>query len=182
MVDKAAERVEQLHADDRELHFARDEAHGAIYVQVRDLDGRVIRTIPNSEVFDVLAGASSNPWRICLSGLASGVDTRAIVSQLMAIERQSPIPRRSTSSPRPGAQGASRTSSPSSPRSSRPRRRCAPPDLWASKQTVESSDPTRRASRCRAAPASAARPLEVLALANSAQRSYGFTPPPRPAR
>jgi hypothetical protein len=56
LVDTAYSRALDLAAQNRELHFARDE-DGAIYVQVRDLDGRVIRTIPNSEVFDVLAGA-----------------------------------------------------------------------------------------------------------------------------
>ncbi len=33
-----------------------DEDSGRVIVQVRDLDGRVIRTIPPSEALDVLSG------------------------------------------------------------------------------------------------------------------------------
>jgi len=55
-VDRAAERAEELWRDHRELHFEMDEDSGRVIVQVRDLDGRVIRTIPPSEALDVLAG------------------------------------------------------------------------------------------------------------------------------
>jgi flagellar protein FlaG len=57
-VETAYARALELAAQNRELHFARDEK-GAIFVQVRDLDGNVVRTIPNSEVFDILAGAEA---------------------------------------------------------------------------------------------------------------------------
>ena len=49
MVDRAAERVEQLHADDRELHFSREEGTNRVIIEVRDLDGNVIKTIPPVE-------------------------------------------------------------------------------------------------------------------------------------
>jgi FlaG protein len=55
-VDRAAERAEELWHDKRELHFAMDEDSKRVIVQVRDLDGRVIRTIPPSEALDVLSG------------------------------------------------------------------------------------------------------------------------------
>jgi hypothetical protein len=55
-VDRAAARAEELWRDQRELHFAVDEDSGRVIVQVRDLDGRVIRTIPPSEALDVLSG------------------------------------------------------------------------------------------------------------------------------
>jgi hypothetical protein len=55
-VDQAYERALELAAHNRELHFGHDD-RGDLVVQVRDLDGNVIRTIPNSEAFDVLAGA-----------------------------------------------------------------------------------------------------------------------------
>ena len=55
-VDLAAARAEELWRDQCELHFAMDEDSGRVIVQVRDLDGRVIRTIPPSEALDVLAG------------------------------------------------------------------------------------------------------------------------------
>ena len=55
-VDRAAARAEELWNDKRELHFAMDEDSGRVIVQVRDLEGRVIRTIPPSEALDVLSG------------------------------------------------------------------------------------------------------------------------------
>jgi len=55
-VERAAERAAELASQNRELHFAKDEDSGRIIVQVRDLDGNVIRTIPNSEALDVLSG------------------------------------------------------------------------------------------------------------------------------
>jgi flagellar protein FlaG len=55
-VDRAAARAEELWNDRRELHFEMDEDSGRVIVQVRDLEGRVIRTIPPSEALDVLSG------------------------------------------------------------------------------------------------------------------------------
>jgi len=55
-VDRAAQRADELWREKRELHFEMDEDSGRVIVQVRDLDGNVIRTIPPSEALDVLAG------------------------------------------------------------------------------------------------------------------------------
>jgi flagellar protein FlaG len=55
-VDRAAERADELWREKRELHFAMDEDSGRVIVQVRDLDGRVIRTIPPSEALDIMSG------------------------------------------------------------------------------------------------------------------------------
>jgi hypothetical protein len=55
-VDRAAARADELWHEKRELHFEMDEHSGRVIVQVRDLDGRVIRTIPPSEALDVLSG------------------------------------------------------------------------------------------------------------------------------
>ena len=55
-VDRAAARADELWRDKRELHFEMDENSGRVIVQVRDLDGRVIRTIPPSEALDILSG------------------------------------------------------------------------------------------------------------------------------
>ena len=57
-VDRAAARADELWRDKRELHFAMDNDSGRVIVQVRDLDGRVIRTIPPSEALDILSGGS----------------------------------------------------------------------------------------------------------------------------
>src|SRR5215211_1243871 len=48
-IGAAADRVEELAKQNRELHFQRDEATGRVVVQVRELaTGRLIRTIPPS--------------------------------------------------------------------------------------------------------------------------------------
>jgi flagellar protein FlaG len=52
----AASRVAQaLHEQRRELHF-KAVGDGRVEVQVRDLDGNVIRTIPPGKALDVAAG------------------------------------------------------------------------------------------------------------------------------
>jgi flagellar protein FlaG len=56
-IGAAAERAAELRAGNRELHFHKDEASGRVIVQVRDLEGNVIRTIPPSKAIDVMAGA-----------------------------------------------------------------------------------------------------------------------------
>jgi uncharacterized FlaG/YvyC family protein len=57
MVDKAAERVQELRAQDRELHFSREEGTNRVIIEVRDLDGNVIKTIPPSKALDIMSGA-----------------------------------------------------------------------------------------------------------------------------
>src|SRR4051794_6841365 len=55
-VARAAARAQELWSEKRELHFEVDEDSGRVIVQVRDLDGRVLRTIPLSEALDVMSG------------------------------------------------------------------------------------------------------------------------------
>lgn len=55
-VDAAWERARELAAADRELHFRRDEQTGRTIIEVRTLDGEVLRTIPPSRLLDVMAG------------------------------------------------------------------------------------------------------------------------------
>ena len=57
MVDKAAERVQELHEQNRELHFKRDEASNRVVIEVRDLEGNVLKTIPPANALDILSGA-----------------------------------------------------------------------------------------------------------------------------
>jgi FlaG protein len=57
-VDRAAEVVAQLHASNRELHFSKDDETGRVVIQVRDLDGNVLKTIPPSHALDVMSGAA----------------------------------------------------------------------------------------------------------------------------
>jgi flagellar protein FlaG len=55
-VAEAHVRAQLLYADNRELHFSKDPASNRIIVEVRDLDGNVLRTIPPSEALAVMAG------------------------------------------------------------------------------------------------------------------------------
>jgi flagellar protein FlaG len=55
-VDRAAARADELWHDRRELHFHLNDDSGRVIVQVRDLDGRVIRTIPPAEALDIMSG------------------------------------------------------------------------------------------------------------------------------
>jgi flagellar protein FlaG len=57
-VAAAAARAAELRENNRELHFHKDETSGRVIVQVRDLAGHVIRTIPPSHALDVMAGAA----------------------------------------------------------------------------------------------------------------------------
>jgi hypothetical protein len=57
LVDQAAERVEQLLASNRQLHFRHDEEANRVVIEVRDLDGNVLKTIPPSKALDVMLGA-----------------------------------------------------------------------------------------------------------------------------
>ena len=56
-MDRAAKRVDELKAEGRELHFTRDADTGRVVVQVRDLSGNVLRTIPPSKAMEVASGA-----------------------------------------------------------------------------------------------------------------------------
>lgn len=57
-VDAAARTVRELHAQGRELHFvpASESDDGHMRIEVRDLDGNVLRTIPPGQALDVATG------------------------------------------------------------------------------------------------------------------------------
>jgi hypothetical protein len=55
-VERAADRVDELHSQGRELHFAQDPGSRRVIIEVRDLDGNVIKTIPPSKALHVMAG------------------------------------------------------------------------------------------------------------------------------
>lgn len=58
-MDAAGRVARELHASGRELRFVppADSGDGRVRVEVRDLDGNVLRTIPPSELLDVATGA-----------------------------------------------------------------------------------------------------------------------------
>jgi hypothetical protein len=55
-VDKASQIAQKMAADNRELHFEMDKESRRVIIQVKDLDGKVIRTIPPSEALSVMSG------------------------------------------------------------------------------------------------------------------------------
>ena len=55
-MEAASRRYDELRSQQRELHFTRDETNNRVVVEVRDLDGNVLRTIPPSKALDVIAG------------------------------------------------------------------------------------------------------------------------------
>ena len=57
MVDRAAERVDELHAQNRELHFSMEKGTNRVVIEVRDLEGNVIKTIPPAKALDIMSGA-----------------------------------------------------------------------------------------------------------------------------
>jgi hypothetical protein len=59
-IGEAADRVDAMAAQHRELHFERDPDSGRVIVQVRDLaTGEIVRTIPPSEALGMLSGGAS---------------------------------------------------------------------------------------------------------------------------
>ena len=57
-IGAAADRVDELAAQNRELHFRKDKDTGRVIVEVRDLDGNVIRVIPPSSALEIMSGAA----------------------------------------------------------------------------------------------------------------------------
>jgi uncharacterized FlaG/YvyC family protein len=55
-IDAASKRVDELRAEGRELHFSFDHQSQRVAIQVRDLDGNVLRTIPPSKALQVVSG------------------------------------------------------------------------------------------------------------------------------
>jgi len=55
-IDAAAKRVDELKAEGRELHFSYNEQSKRVQIEVRDLKGNVLRTIPPSKALSVATG------------------------------------------------------------------------------------------------------------------------------
>jgi flagellar protein FlaG len=56
LVARAAEVVQELHENHRELHVSTDNDTGRVIIEVRDLDGNVLKTIPPKHALDILTG------------------------------------------------------------------------------------------------------------------------------
>ena len=57
MVDKAAERVQELHANRTANCTSRATSTNRVVIEVRDLDGNVLKTIPPAKALDIMSGA-----------------------------------------------------------------------------------------------------------------------------
>jgi hypothetical protein len=57
MVDRASERIQEMVKQNRELHFTRDPNSHRVVIEVRDLEGNVLKTIPPAKALDILSGA-----------------------------------------------------------------------------------------------------------------------------
>jgi flagellar protein FlaG len=55
-VDAAWRRAGELAAQNRELHFTKDPSTGRVVIEVRTLDGKVLRQIPPAKALAVMAG------------------------------------------------------------------------------------------------------------------------------
>src|SRR4051812_13318814 len=109
---------------------------------------------------------------LALSGLASGVDTSTIVTQLMAIERQG-LTRMQLSQTKLQTRDAGLKdvqSQPSALKSPAQARRST--DLWAAKQPVERTGPTRGGVAVKGGAGSGGATIAVLGLATPAQGTY----------
>ena len=54
---QAAKVAEELRAQGRELRFERDDRSGRIRVELRDLDGNVLRVVSGTQALDIARGA-----------------------------------------------------------------------------------------------------------------------------
>lgn len=55
-VDAAAKAYQDLHARGRELRFEQDSRSGLMVIEVRDLDGKVLKRIPPTEAMAIASG------------------------------------------------------------------------------------------------------------------------------
>jgi len=55
-MEAASRRYDELRSQQRELHFTHDPNQNRVVVEVRDLEGNVLRTIPPTKALDVIAG------------------------------------------------------------------------------------------------------------------------------
>ena len=55
-VAAAERRYDELRAQQRELHFTHDDETNRVVVEVRDLDGNVLRTVPPSKALEIISG------------------------------------------------------------------------------------------------------------------------------
>jgi flagellar hook-associated protein 2 len=113
---------------------------------------------------------------LSLSGLASGVDTTAIVEQLMALERQSITRIQYRQAAVTGQQNALKAVASKLSALKSAAESLSADGTWKQAQTAESSDPTRVAVAMTGGAGIGGHTIQVDRLASSMQRGYSFTP------
>jgi hypothetical protein len=56
-VDRAGRRAVDLASQNRELNFRQDDKTGRLVVEIRDLQGHVLETIPHAKALDIMSGS-----------------------------------------------------------------------------------------------------------------------------
>jgi hypothetical protein len=56
-VERASARQDELRAQGRQIHFGSDPSSGRLVIEVHDLEGNVVGTLPPSKALDVISGA-----------------------------------------------------------------------------------------------------------------------------
>jgi flagellar hook-associated protein 2 len=124
-----------------------------------------------------LSVGSSAGSPLTITGLASGLDTTAIISALMGVERQ-PVTRLTNEQARLQAQQHQLQSIQSSLRQlAFAASEFSLPSLFESSQAVTSSEPSRVSAASSMGAGVGGHEVEVTQLANSAQRTFAFTSP-----
>jgi len=114
---------------------------------------------------------------ITISGLASGLNTSSIISALMAVERR-PVTHLSNEQAKLAAEQTALQSIQSSVQQlAFSVSEFSLPSLFESSQTVTSSEPSRVSATTTSGAGVGGYEVEVTQLANSAQRTFAFTPP-----
>lgn len=128
-----------------------------------------------SSSVSINSSSSSSP--ISISGLASGLDTSEIISELMSIERE-PVTHLTDEQAKVQAQQTALQGIATSLQSlATAVSEFSLPSLYESTQTVTSSEPARVTAATTSGAGVGGYEVEVTKLANSAQRTYTFTSP-----
>jgi flagellar hook-associated protein 2 len=124
-----------------------------------------------------LSVSSSSSAPLSVSGLASGLDTSAIISALMDAERQPVTHMTMQENKLQGLNSALQSAQTSLQSLSFEVAEFTQPSLFESSQTVTSNEPLRVSAAASTGAAVGGYEVEVTKLANSAQRTYSFTVP-----
>src|SRR5919197_2069909 len=112
-----------------------------------------------------------------LSGIASGVDTSAIVEKLMAVERQGTTRLTLRQTALKAHQSALRAIASKLNALRDAASALASSDVWQTRQSAESSDPSHVTATLLAGAGIGGHTVQVDRLASSAQHGYAWTPP-----